>query len=784
MKCVRYERLFVQMKSLRDLGLPYDLGHGIPFDQYFNGTTVFVDNECTKHGQKTRAQLAELNHARQAAGQPPMPPQIPHGPSVNCVTGTEASLYREWELVHAKHFASPADAASRIDKWLHYYWMINNDARQHPEYIQGCAYALDRHAGVVVQDGGLSYLANPRNLRRGDAAQIWWRGVDHLVKVQVKNLDGSPALDANGNPKTKLQRDYEGHSVFIHDVMVKKGGEVWFQVLSAQAQNDTKGVGVAGSKLAKYDVTQSVQAELFAEGRWMRYLTGWQQGQDVPNLYTDIPEIYVARLQRPFPVWPVALKDDHADWLPLPEATVDAAEGTVDRYAKATRAHEYFLNNESGSDGFFPIGTSRAWHGGIHLHAPGARVRAISDGVIVAARCAAKDDDLAAQQLARDGAEASESLPSRAFVLIRHQIMFGKTEKAFYSLYMHLDAALPNATDKLMEARWLWQARQPAPHKLAGYSAQVGKLLAQGDVVLFAHPVAAGEVIGFVCGDYVHVEVFASEDITDESYPTRKVIEAGDDPSLFSDSPKVLAKLEDASRVVSWLAIDSAYRGNEMVGADEIADHFQSRCELDRQAMRGVVTHHVSEWSTAIDWSEIGQQKAWAYYSEASVKKLAEIAQLYAWMSPEIASKCKLPANHQLWHYHPVVFIEWLSEQVAIGNVTAMVQDVVTFLANAGEDFDAHGADKPATRWRIDETFQNSAGHAITELALFPGTADAPNTRPPRGRALASSAGPWEQIGDPVTTTSGTFVLVELEPAPRWICVSSGADTYAREDDS
>lgn len=89
---------------------------------------------------------------------------------------------------------------------------------------------------------------------------------------------------------------------------------------------------------------------------------------------------------------------------------------------------------EKGPTGRFPVGRSRIWHGGVHLHgAPGTAIRAIADGAVIA--CRVGED------------EATKPYGSRNFVLVEHTWR----EKKLYSLYMHLDGA---KADEVSEVPW------------------------------------------------------------------------------------------------------------------------------------------------------------------------------------------------------------------------------------------------------------------------------------------------------------------------------------------
>jgi murein DD-endopeptidase MepM/ murein hydrolase activator NlpD len=110
---------------------------------------------------------------------------------------------------------------------------------------------------------------------------------------------------------------------------------------------------------------------------------------------------------------------------------IDLGAGTDPRWAPSA---DFFNNAERGPGGWFPIGLSRLWHGGIHLHAPpDTPVCAIADGEIVGCRVG----------------ESPDARPhgSRNFVLVRHKLAGTGPwkDQVFYSLYMHLDAGNPTA---------------------------------------------------------------------------------------------------------------------------------------------------------------------------------------------------------------------------------------------------------------------------------------------------------------------------------------------------
>ena len=110
---------------------------------------------------------------------------------------------------------------------------------------------------------------------------------------------------------------------------------------------------------------------------------------------------------------------------------VSLGDGAAPRQAPS---EPFFANIEQGAGGRYPIGLSRIWHGGVHLHVKaGTEVHAIADGEVIGFRAGE--------------AEGAKPYGSRNFVLMRHK--FG--DKQYYSLYYHLAAE----ADATKAPRWL-----------------------------------------------------------------------------------------------------------------------------------------------------------------------------------------------------------------------------------------------------------------------------------------------------------------------------------------
>jgi murein DD-endopeptidase MepM/ murein hydrolase activator NlpD len=705
--------------------------------------------------------------------------------SINCCTSTLSAFYREWQRLKHAGFENDNDQAKakRLPKSFHQYFMVTPKLAG---FEAGGAAACDLAAvALIVQDGGKSCLADLRDMRRGDIAQIFWKGYkdayweERKIKKDKSGKEKTVWVRAKSEPvvddpdaKRLAPRplDYAGHSVFIHDVL-HRNGQLYFQALSAQDNNlaagGTRGVGLAGSGRDAYAVDQAaLQAELFERAKCYRYE---KDNRTAP--YRIVPELFVGRLRRPFPCWPVRLKTTGANKVPLPVAfkTGDAVTNLHDDDVSFEPGQDYRANCEQAGSGFYPIGLSRAWHGGVHFKLPaGTPVRAIADGVIVAARCAGKPDGAG---------------PSRNFVLIRHQVAAGNAVKVFYSLSMHLRHE--TAGSRPFDARWLWQFDRTARIGKESIAHPDSEALSDGGVVCLAYPLGAGEIIGHSDGDYLHFEVVAVEDLTDGEYPDKDLVADSDGDALY-DSRKLLALLESKGNLGQHLKSLAPTPGAAQSGVvlqDEIVEFFGAGCEKAREVLRGLVTRHVSEWSTAARWPELKDTAAWGYYDAATAKALQGAQERNAWLTADVARWCKLPADGVLVHYHPVVFIDWLAGRAMAGAITPVVQRVAEILdggpapapvVEADDDADALADDEAqvaSVRWEIDP----DVGIATLALGtLGPGDGF---------KAVRREAGPWTQIGRPYRSpkNGSEFVKVAKNKGGLWICVRSAGRSYARQ---
>jgi hypothetical protein len=107
-------------------------------------------------------------------------------------------------------------------------------------------------------------------------------------------------------------------------------------------------------------------------------------------------------------------------------------------------ASAYHNNTQSLGHGFFPVGTNKFWHGGVHLSVPhNEPIRAVADGEIIAWRIDSKPHTY------KRGLFQGDIDFNTGFVLIKHSLPSCETKEGtettpanvatFYSMYLHLE---------------------------------------------------------------------------------------------------------------------------------------------------------------------------------------------------------------------------------------------------------------------------------------------------------------------------------------------------------
>jgi len=362
-------------------------------------------------------------------------------------------------------------------------------------------------------------------------------------------------------------------------------------------------------------------------------------------------------------------------------------------------AELYYANNQTQTTGWFPMGVNQTWHGGIHLTAPaGTPIRAITDGVLVAARAGC----------------AGGPFGDNDFVLLRHEIPMGVPKKGvaqktfvFFSLYMHLAPLDLKRLDESAPSwlRDLYGSTPPgelgdatcADHPWLGLGDELPALL-RGDIAKIPwreNPtyVGSGAVLGTI-GQFgmtrdaldptVHVEVFAEpgwKDVVDMAANSRWLVELDDDlgHDLFVEDPSILALFgQPQGSVVA--------RGGRPVLPPSVIEEFwrdTSDHKLEQGWLRKVVARHVSEWSDQVDWVlALSQAETWddkirdfKAIMQGSVlgQEIIRSALPYIWLSKEVAAHIGLDTKD--WrgivdHFHPIYFLMWLTYKAGQRTVT------------------------------------------------------------------------------------------------------------------
>ena len=162
-------------------------------------------------------------------------------------------------------------------------------------------------------------------------------------------------------------------------------------------------------------------------GKW-QVLTPGEEDR-FPAFYPWRGASYVTRPHREFPRYPIKLfgSNDLA-------YSVPSEGGVWEEVSVDDTTSRYYRNTERLNGGYFPIGRSRTWHSGVHLEPDPSepQVYAPLDGRIVAARLCDPGE------LRPDGSPRF-GFGSPNFVLLKHGLSIGGSERTFFTLLMHLD---------------------------------------------------------------------------------------------------------------------------------------------------------------------------------------------------------------------------------------------------------------------------------------------------------------------------------------------------------
>jgi N-acetyl-anhydromuramyl-L-alanine amidase AmpD len=313
-------------------------------------------------------------------------------------------------------------------------------------------------------------------------------------------------------------------------------------------------------------------------------------------------------------------------------------------------------NNEQAMGGYFPLGMSRIWHGGVHLHGnAGDPVYAPFGGTIVAARMAS--DTL---------------LGSRNFVLIKHDIKVQQQDIEFFSLFMHLmkEDTPPDPGDT-SAPQWLDRQPPPDPNAPPGATQPVARDAldqAGDDPVSLNVPISGGEVLGRVgmagvpgqFDSQIHFEIFAASDIGATLDPGYWTAIDGEGTG-FCDRGEIWKKVQGPSDPFNGDGGDDG-----VVTSSELVKFFQTND--NRIPFRKLVTHHASEWSDGVNWKkELGSDK-YGHMDSDEVDQLVnrQIKPFLWWTSDysDMAQQAGLPGDQTVYTYHPITFMDWLAAKL------------------------------------------------------------------------------------------------------------------------
>jgi hypothetical protein len=321
-----------------------------------------------------------------------------------------------------------------------------------------CAGVDKLHMGAAraLLKYNLGVRVKATHILRGDLIQMNWN-------------DWTGA--ANEDAKWEIQSF--GHSVICYHARRIPGGETRF--INMSSQDKTNGVGVSVHPRSLVGLEDGAEKTLLktppkdlegpeyikaaiTHGHWY-LVTDTDADQDGAGKGTvsepagGYYRSQVARAHRPFPHFPIVLKEtsarggvSKATRTPAYSSLRDFKEGMGDLMAEI-----YYNNNEAGRGGFYPIGGTRTWHGGIHLYPDQDRdiVHAPLEGRLVCARLAPDDEE----------SKKKWPLGSPNFILLKHRMNLNGKEEKFYSLLMHLSQdpwPAPGAPEADPRLRFPW----------------------------------------------------------------------------------------------------------------------------------------------------------------------------------------------------------------------------------------------------------------------------------------------------------------------------------------
>ena len=173
--------------------------------------------------------------------------------------------------------------------------------------------------------------------------------------------------------------------------------------------------------------------------------------------------------------------------------------------------------------------------------------------------------------------------------------------------------------------------------------------------------VAGGDLIGHAGqagppGDFtgqIHVEVFSKDEIGERLDPGFwKPIDASRS-GHFCEAPEILGLIDRPKG-----------RGDGILTAQELRDFFTR--DDSREELRKLAVRYVSEWGESPSYeAELARSKDFAKLAKPVRSRLFKTQiEPTLWWNAEVAEKTGLPADYIVWHYHPVRFVAWMSQQL------------------------------------------------------------------------------------------------------------------------
>lgn len=326
-----------------------------------------------------------------------------------------------------------------------------------------------------LKDASGNYTPYTRNGRLNMDAYRRWFAIDSRddgVQAMVMHNLGVKLAYRKTRRGDVVQINWQGggsHCTYCWDSLWD-GEQIFIQAISSQLM--TNGVDVVPS-LEEYGafsksetVIQSVElteskSNVISRSRTTDWLTTYEAREHFRRFGAFLREhgdskkfdtglmmdnFSAGRLHRLFPRYPIALGGS------VEVSTVQGGhEDDVQHHrTRESSSQLYFDDNESDKGeprkgGFFPIGSSRTWHGGIHLYPEkdDDGVRAPVDGVLVAARLTTD----------KNRSEYGDT----GFVLIKTRLKVDDKEIAFFTLLAHLRAP---TEDEHEQVSWLEEMRR------------------------------------------------------------------------------------------------------------------------------------------------------------------------------------------------------------------------------------------------------------------------------------------------------------------------------------